>query len=71
MSNMSPQGRVVVERSNLQTVGVRNIAEVEMFHATRIVDSCSYVQHFVNGGVLQYAYSHSGVTLPPKNVLLS
>lgn len=61
--NMDPQGRVLAKRCNVQTVGVRHIAEVETFYATRIVNSCSYVLHFANGGVLQYAYSHSGELL--------
>ncbi len=61
--NMHPQGWVTTERCNVQTVGVRHIAEVEQFFATRIVGSCSYVLHFANGGVLQYAYTQTGKLL--------
>ncbi len=47
----------------MRSVGIRHASEITGYFATEIVGSQSHVVHFVNGGVLKFAYRRNGALL--------
>ena len=51
------QGNCTVDVSQLSSVGIKNIGNVERHDINTVFGSRSHVVRFVNGGVLQFAYN--------------
>jgi hypothetical protein len=57
---LTPDGNFVFKLDQIQSVGIRNIADVEEHRINRIVGTRSHMVRFFNGGVLTYAYNDAG-----------
>lgn len=51
------------ELLGMRSIGIRHVSEIEMYFGTEIAGSRSHVVHFVNGGVLKFAYQRNGALL--------
>ncbi len=51
------QGKCTFDIGQLKSVGIQNIGNVQRHQINTLLGSRSHVVHFVNGGVLQFAYN--------------
>jgi hypothetical protein len=51
------QGKTTFDVGQIKSVGIKNIGNVQSHQINTLFGSRSHVVHFVNGGVLQFAYN--------------
>ena len=51
------QGKCTFDVGQIKSVGIKNIGNVQSHQINTLFGSRSHVVHFVNGGVLQFAYN--------------
>ena len=56
-------GEIEGDLTRIASVGIRNLAEVASYNVTHIANSHSHVVRFIDGSLLQYAYTDSGQLL--------
>lgn len=66
------QGNLDVTVQRIKSVGIKNIGYVERYEVNTLFGSRSHVVHFVNGGVLQFAYNDKNeiIDLSARKLLL-
>ena len=57
---------LVVDLPHIASVGIKNIAEVVEHLTASVLGSRSHMVRFVNGGVLEFAYSNTGELIELK-----
>jgi hypothetical protein len=57
---LNPDGNYEFQLDQIQSVGIRNIADVVEHRINTIVGTRSHMVRFYNGGVLTYAYNDAG-----------
>ena len=64
---------IFADLSLITSIGVKHLDEVASHTVNTIVGSRSHVIHFVNGAILQYAYSNNGnlIELSGQNLACS
>lgn len=64
-----------IDFKSIKSVGLENIADVEFHSINTIVNSCSHLIKFRNGGKVTFAYNHNGqlidLSATGVNLLLS
>lgn len=51
---------ITVNTSNIKSVGIKNLLDIESHFIQTILNSRSHVIKFTNGGLLQFAYNKKG-----------
>lgn len=57
---LGPDGKPKITLSNLKSVGIRNIVDVQSYSLTKTEEFVMHDIEFVNGGRAKMGYSHAG-----------